>query len=632
MKTMILILTVFFMFNLTLASLPDESRDFSQSKIFNPDQALSPQMWEVEANPNEVTEQDNSPRMQLWRQIINSRKTNNLQQHDALWQEYRTRYQNKLSITAKTDNQPYAISNGIFDLGAGSGYPAPDWGTGDVLVHNGAISSANTTGNFRSVQIEVDSLGNHYAAVLSRDRDSLLVYKSLDDGVTWTQINRILPGGTTKWHSFDFFITDTSNIFKLGFAAARISSGIYGGQIYWMSIDDDGSNFRANLIQTTPTGRGLINPAIISDGYIWSATSTYWYVTYQNVDETSGVGNAAVAALSMDWGDSWTLDSARTSFNDYDLDIDYNFDADTIHVLLTNNLTPTNENLRIRRTSLNDFGSSSNWRQFNPASTGDPEHSGCLVSNRETNELVVTYTIEQSGNNNIGCAFSPTGHTPASASGTGFWNLGNLIASKSNDEERCRIDCQESQGAYRLAYVSQSASRDTIIYSSTFTPPSFLGHQIVNFDKNASPSVAPDVAGFRTSPTGYNGGVIFAGFGPTDAWYDGSNITPVVGISDPQNTIVTDFELYQNYPNPFNPTTTIRYRLANIQLQQTKVQLFNSAGQLIRTLVNEMQDNGQYQVVWDGLNDLGQEVSSGVYFYQITSGSFQTTKKLVKLK
>jgi hypothetical protein len=109
-------------------------------------------------------------------------------------------------------------------------------------------------------------------------------------------------------------------------------------------------------------------------------------------------------------------------------------------------------------------------------------------------------------------------------------------------------------------------------------------------------------------------------------------VTPVVGITDPKNTVITQYDLLQNYPNPFNPTTTIRYQLANTQPQQTRVQLFNSAGQLIRTLVNDMQDNGQYQVVWDGLNDLGQEASSGVYFYQIISGSFQTTKKLVKLK
>ena len=53
---------------------------------------------------------------------------------------------------------------------------------------------------------------------------------------------------------------------------------------------------------------------------------------------------------------------------------------------------------------------------------------------------------------------------------------------------------------------------------------------------------------------------------------------------------------------------------------------------MIRELVNEMQSNGEYQVVWDGLNDLGQETSSGIYFYQITSGDFIATKKLLKLK
>jgi hypothetical protein len=109
-------------------------------------------------------------------------------------------------------------------------------------------------------------------------------------------------------------------------------------------------------------------------------------------------------------------------------------------------------------------------------------------------------------------------------------------------------------------------------------------------------------------------------------------VTPQVGINDPGNSVVTKYELFQNYPNPFNPTTTIVYQLPNMQPQLTRLYIFNSTGQLIRTLVDDMQENGVYRVVWDGLNSQGKEVSSGVYFYQIKSGNFVQTNKLLKLK
>ncbi len=109
-------------------------------------------------------------------------------------------------------------------------------------------------------------------------------------------------------------------------------------------------------------------------------------------------------------------------------------------------------------------------------------------------------------------------------------------------------------------------------------------------------------------------------------------VTPQVGINDPGNSVVTKYELFQNYPNPFNPTTTIVYQLPNMQPQLTRLYIFNSTGQLIRTLVDDMQENGVYRVVWDGLNSQGKEVSSGLYFYQIKSGDFVQTNKLLKLK
>ena len=89
--------------------------------------------------------------------------------------------------------------------------------------------------------------------------------------------------------------------------------------------------------------------------------------------------------------------------------------------------------------------------------------------------------------------------------------------------------------------------------------------------------------------------------------------------------------LAQNYPNPFNPTTTIKYTLRD--QAHVSLRVYNVAGQLVRTLVNEVQKpDGVTPIHWNGTNNAGQMVSSGVYFYKLVTKDFSQTKKMVLLK
>ena len=94
--------------------------------------------------------------------------------------------------------------------------------------------------------------------------------------------------------------------------------------------------------------------------------------------------------------------------------------------------------------------------------------------------------------------------------------------------------------------------------------------------------------------------------------------------------IPTEFELGSNYPNPFNPTTTFTYSLPETGM--VTVQVFDITGRRVRVLVNEQKDAGVYKVQWDGRNDAGQQVASGMYLYQIRSGSFVDAKKMMLVK
>jgi hypothetical protein len=89
--------------------------------------------------------------------------------------------------------------------------------------------------------------------------------------------------------------------------------------------------------------------------------------------------------------------------------------------------------------------------------------------------------------------------------------------------------------------------------------------------------------------------------------------------------------LAQNYPNPFNPTTTIKYTIK--EQAHVSLKIYNVAGQLVKTLVNDVQKPDAVKPVeWHGLNNAGQRVSSGVYFYKLVTKDFTQTKKMVLLK
>lgn len=91
-----------------------------------------------------------------------------------------------------------------------------------------------------------------------------------------------------------------------------------------------------------------------------------------------------------------------------------------------------------------------------------------------------------------------------------------------------------------------------------------------------------------------------------------------------------EFVLYQNYPNPFNPSTSIQYAISNRQLVTLKV--YDILGNEVVTLVNEEKQPGVYEVEFNSHSDEGQNLSSGIYFYQLNAGSFIQAKKMILIK
>ena len=103
-----------------------------------------------------------------------------------------------------------------------------------------------------------------------------------------------------------------------------------------------------------------------------------------------------------------------------------------------------------------------------------------------------------------------------------------------------------------------------------------------------------------------------------------------LAIAETGNTLPDGFSLAQNYPNPFNPVTHIDYQLSNFS--DVKLQIYNTLGQLVKTLVNGRQSAGKFSVQWDGTNQLGERVSSGVYMYRLAVGNAVQSQKMVLMR
>ena len=107
-------------------------------------------------------------------------------------------------------------------------------------------------------------------------------------------------------------------------------------------------------------------------------------------------------------------------------------------------------------------------------------------------------------------------------------------------------------------------------------------------------------------------------------------IQPVGGSRENPVTIPSGVKLRQNYPNPFNPTTRIDFKLNRTGF--VRLEIFNLAGEKVKTLLRENLSAGAYSVVWRSRNESGEQVGSGVYFYRLKFGEFTLTRKMMLLR
>jgi hypothetical protein len=121
----------------------------------------------------------------------------------------------------------------------------------------------------------------------------------------------------------------------------------------------------------------------------------------------------------------------------------------------------------------------------------------------------------------------------------------------------------------------------------------------------------------------------FRGNGCRTGYYGDNAAT---GLADPVTDVgmPVEFALMQNYPNPFNAVTRIEFAVA--ERGRMSLEIFNILGQKVATLVSDIRPGGTYQITWQGKDDRGFPVASGIYFYRLRSGQQVQTRRMVLLR
>ena len=159
-------------------------------------------------------------------------------------------------------------------------------------------------------------------------------------------------------------------------------------------------------------------------------------------------------------------------------------------------------------------------------------------------------------------------------------------------------------------------------------------NQGTNFDAGSNPMIFTGPVTYNASQSvATNNLIIYVSDGTSTLLGQSKAIVAKAGVTgvEQNNSLPTAYSLLQNYPNPFNPSTTIQFGLP--VSSPVTMEIYNVLGVKVRTLIHgEVMNAAMHQVVWNGKDDAGISVASGVYLYRINAGTFQVSKKMMMLK
>ena len=213
------------------------------------------------------------------------------------------------------------------------------------------------------------------------------------------------------------------------------------------------------------------------------------------------------------------------------------------------------------------------------------------------------------------------------ASGTALWGTGGLAIVSGLGDQRCGRIQEYGSGGAIISYVDDSNGDMNIMTQH------IDGDGIMHWGPNGISvcSAAGDQDNIVMTTDGAGGAIIAWDDARSSEWEEiyASRVTYPVTTDDrvePSAATMLD----QNHPNPFNPSTTISFSLSTPSY--VSLRIYDASGRYIRTLIDEPYDAGRHEERWDGRDDHGRELSSGLYFCRIEAGALSETRKMVLLR
>ncbi|MCK6621236.1 MAG: T9SS type A sorting domain-containing protein [Calditrichaceae bacterium] len=464
------------------------------------------------------------------------------------------------------------------------------------------INITNQSGDQKAPSMDVANNGDIYVAYENNSSLNTYTYitikKSSNNGVTWSHIASFYSSSQAllfpdieigesveNWIFVVFYRADSKD-------AVLYKHPLAGGTGIFKNIDTNGEAVRVRL-------------ALDDDRY----PDEYWlYVSYIDEDPWPNPDDL-IFAKSTDFGENWTTTNLGNGYDNNDIAFG---DQNEVYIVTLNDNKGEADVIMIKST---DFGNT--WGNSVTISQGDKAaFPRIAASHRHSNNYVYVLFEYWSTNAQRNIFYSYSTNKGSS------WSINNALAASTREERFPCIFAEHNALSNRIHAGWFDNGR--IIYTYTDSSPSGLiaNQEQVNDQSNASNDDFPAIASFN----GYGLSAWAAPGIGLDIYFD----TDIVGIEEEPMHTTEQYNLLQNYPNPFNPSTTIRYILP--KSADVVLNIYNSLGQKIKTLVSNRQPAGVYQIEWDGKNENAERVASGVYLCRFSAGEFIETHKMLLLR
>ncbi len=502
------------------------------------------------------------------------------------------------------------------------------WGN-DVTIAPGTVSNG--------ISVDYGSSGILYAvrcttyAGVSNARVN--VYKSTNEGESWSWLCGFYSSGGAFTYSCPVVLTGTWGTPDKLYIFCLASTN--NGDIRLARCSQSGTQMKFFSVKVDSDTIEYFSAC----GNLGSGSRLM--VAYQRQQSTYSYPSV-YTTVSSDSGETWGGTAYITSDGSHP-DIAYGSSGYTF--LTYEKTSGTNDEIYFGRST--SYCASGTWGYFEQLTEDSwddnyPKVAALHTSPSASPYVWVGYNHDYAGTGNLDLRFA------YSTDGGNNWTKNQYLASSSSyDERACDLWVGRNTGYYYVnicylknRYASILDQNNDIYwgYSNTSHPDQWTISQISDSwgaNNDDGRRVCQGTYGSLESGGGWSA-VVYAGKSLLSGnyynlYYDQRQWTDVEDqVSD--ETSPDGFSLSDNYPNPFNPETMIRYSVDNSQAKPVVLRVYNVLGQMVRTLVNEQKARGSYEVTWDGRDQNGDEVASGVYFYKLEAGDFVQTKKMVLVR